>query len=636
MSIRYNDGVEVETKILHLLQQQQNLSSQSSICSEQYQDWPVRYHLCTERANLLRHLNFTGLDVLELGAGMGAVSRHLAENCQFLTVVEGTERRYAALSARLRDLKNWTGQVGNVQDAHFDQKFDVVCVIGVLEYSEMFINPPSDSNETPFSWFIKKASSHLKENGVLILAIENKLGIKYWSGAAEDHSGQIFDGICDYPLSPSPKTFSRKELRSILVREGFSQIDEHYPFPDYKIPSTIISEKLMQCHPDLACDLANTKSFENYGSPRLTQYPDLLALRSVSKAGLLSEFSNSFLFIATQDSDSPIRNQLLKGELKNQEVAWHYSNSRQIPTQTVFLFNSQSGLEAPLQNQAPPQIDVVKKALYPLHSLHSVGVENGFQKKLYQGKNLKLKWQTLPMTSLANGQKVENLLLSRIYFEEWTLFIDEFKQFLTWSMNLWSWTETSRSGELKGEAIDATFVNASKTNSGDNYALFDLEWSLDSSVSKSWFIFRNVFLLLRMLNLFPHSKPFPTLKALYEKLCQELEIQPEFEKNITLEAEFLSLATCAGTLEDHQRDLLSLFSHPLAIPDFPRLPQEENGLKANYLALKARNQDLEIRVGHSELLLRSRHHRLAERINQFLLKFQLIHRLLKYCLRKVS
>jgi 2-polyprenyl-3-methyl-5-hydroxy-6-metoxy-1,4-benzoquinol methylase len=631
MSIKYNDGTEVESKILQILQQQSHLSSQSSICSEQYNEWPVRYHLCTERANLLRHLDFTNLEVLEIGAGMGAVSRHIAESCRSLTVLEGTEKRFAALSARLRDLKNWSGQVANFQDAKIDKKFDVVCVIGVLEYSEMFIHPPKDSNDSPFSWFIRKASSYLKDDGVLVLAIENKLGLKYWNGAAEDHSGKIFDGICDYPRSPSPKTFSRKELRNLFSEAGFSRIDEHFPFPDYKIPSTVITQDLIERFPDLAGDLATTKTYENYGNPRLNHYPDLLALRSVTKAGLLADFSNSFLFIASQNSASPIRTQLLKNQLQNQELGWHYSNSRQVPTKTVFRLNN--GTESSQNGSNTSFIEVHKNPLYP-HEIPSSQIA-----KLYSGPNLQVKWQTIPETKLGIGEKVESILLSRIYFEEWVLFLKDFKEFLSWSFDnfkLKPENGSSPSRHIRGEALDALFSNALKGKAPNHYELFDLEWALDQPMSKSWYVFRNVFLLLRVLDLFPLSRPFQNLKELYEKLCAELSIQAEFEKDLANEAEFLFLATTSNSQADHLRDLKSLFNNPLSTPDFPRLPRDEVGLKGKYLFLDAHYKALEQKVAHYEFLINSMPHRLAEKLNQLLLRFPIFHKILKVCLGKLS
>src|SRR3954468_5297777 len=119
MSINYTDGQKIESRILEIVQGAQDLSSATRIGREYYHDWAVRYHLCPERANLVRHLDFTGLDVLELGAGMGALSRHVAETARSLTVVEGTQARFTALSERLRDLKDWKGVVANIQDAKF-------------------------------------------------------------------------------------------------------------------------------------------------------------------------------------------------------------------------------------------------------------------------------------------------------------------------------------------------------------------------------------------------------------------------------------------------------------------------------------------------------------------------------------
>src|SRR5690606_16844195 len=121
-----------------------------------------------------------GLSVLELGAGMGEVSRYLAESCQSLHVVEGTQQRYDALQERLKGLTNWSGTVANIQDYSSTETFDVVCLIGVLEYCEKYIQP--DGEYSAFDVLLRIAKRHLKPGGALIVAIENKLGLKYWNG----------------------------------------------------------------------------------------------------------------------------------------------------------------------------------------------------------------------------------------------------------------------------------------------------------------------------------------------------------------------------------------------------------------------------------------------------------------------
>lgn len=73
----------------------------------------MRYHLSPERGNLLRPFSFDGLDVVEFGCGMGAMSRVVAESCRGLYLIEGTQSRFDGASARLKDLKNWSGVVSS-------------------------------------------------------------------------------------------------------------------------------------------------------------------------------------------------------------------------------------------------------------------------------------------------------------------------------------------------------------------------------------------------------------------------------------------------------------------------------------------------------------------------------------------
>jgi 2-polyprenyl-3-methyl-5-hydroxy-6-metoxy-1,4-benzoquinol methylase len=303
MEIEYSDGHAIEERILELIRQAPKRDSSESIAQSQYAQWPVRYHLCPERANLLRPFHFRGLDVLELGAGMGAVSRWIAEEARSLHVVEGTHARFKVLSERLKDLSNWSGEVGNFQDFETDRRFDAVCLIGVLEYSELFLR---NTGGSPHLWLLQRCRQFLKPGGILIVAIENALGLKYWNGAAEDHRATLFDGICGYPASATPRTFSRKELKQLLVEAGYGEVDVFYPFPDYKIPRTILSEGLFEKAPALAAELAaGLPSHDYLGLPLVKYFPDTLACENLARAGLLADFSHSFWWWLVQTAIRP-------------------------------------------------------------------------------------------------------------------------------------------------------------------------------------------------------------------------------------------------------------------------------------------------------------------------------------------
>ena len=74
--------------------------------------------------------------------------------------------------------------MGNFQEIekNLTEKYDYITLIGVFEYGESYIQ-----SENPYVDFLKIISRHLKPDGKIILAIENRLGLKYWAGCTEDH-----------------------------------------------------------------------------------------------------------------------------------------------------------------------------------------------------------------------------------------------------------------------------------------------------------------------------------------------------------------------------------------------------------------------------------------------------------------
>ena len=130
--------------------------------------------------------------------------------------------------------------MGNFQEIekNLTEKYDYITLIGVFEYGESYIR-----SENPYVDFLRIISEHLKPDGKIILAIENRLGLKYWAGCTEDHFGTLFEGIQGYPKTKGVKTFSRKEFNGILEEAGNLKADWYYPYPDYKFPMTIHSDR---------------------------------------------------------------------------------------------------------------------------------------------------------------------------------------------------------------------------------------------------------------------------------------------------------------------------------------------------------------------------------------------------------
>lgn len=257
--------------------------------------WPIRYHVSPGRRALLDWFPFDpGHRVLEIGAGCGALTGVLTRSAGWVSAVELTPRRALITAHRHRSAENLEVFVGHFTDLPQAEPYDVVTCIGVLEYAGTY-GPEAHAHLD----FLRAIRRMLTADGVLIVAIENRLGLKYWTGASEDHSGLLFDSLEGYPAGGAARTFGRKELAELLRQAGFASQLWYYPVPDYKFPSQIFSDAIlpMSDGPVPASDLPSPSPDQ----PRMHLFSEPLAFRSVVENGLFPEFANSFLVVARRE-----------------------------------------------------------------------------------------------------------------------------------------------------------------------------------------------------------------------------------------------------------------------------------------------------------------------------------------------
>lgn len=234
----YNDGDSVEERILEIVKQETGYE----YYHPDYRYWAVMYHLSRQRENIAEPMElYKDDEVLEIGAGMGAITGALARKCKRVDCIELSKRRSLVNAYRHRDYDNIFITVGNFQDIKIEKKYDVITLIGVLEYAYHYMD-----SETPYEDFVKKMTSCLKPGGRLYIAIENKLGLKYFSGYHEDHLGAPYVGLEGYEKKDKVRTFTRSELKALLEENGFSNLEFYYPFPDYKLPTVIYHESMIK------------------------------------------------------------------------------------------------------------------------------------------------------------------------------------------------------------------------------------------------------------------------------------------------------------------------------------------------------------------------------------------------------
>ena len=280
----YCDG-EIEDRLLELVQSGRDVEE---ILRENH-EWPILYHLSDMRENVLDWYDFNpDGTLLEIGAGCGAVTGLFCRKVSRVTAVDLSKKRSTINAVRNGSRGNLKIMVGNFEDIVIREKFDYVTLIGVLEYSASYISKGTNPNLE----MLKRARSFLKPGGKLLIAIENKLGMKYFAGAGEDHTGRPFDGIHGYQNVNNVYTFSRPEIENLLHEAGFMDNRFYYPMPNYKLPSVIYSDAY------LPAPGAFSREVECYDRPRYAFFDENRAYDQVIRDGQFPYFANSFLIVA--------------------------------------------------------------------------------------------------------------------------------------------------------------------------------------------------------------------------------------------------------------------------------------------------------------------------------------------------
>ena len=280
----YSDG-PVEDELLEAVQDMDNVPE----ILYKSNSWPFLYHLSPIRENILDWYDFDPKgSLLEIGSGCGALTGLFCRKVDRVVAIDLSKKRSLINATRNKNVNNLEIMVGNFEDISLNEKFDYVTLIGVYEYSVYYIN-----GKKPFEEMLERVKNYLKPDGKLIIAIENKYGLKYWNGATEDHTGNYFDGLKDYVNVDRVRTFSKKQLTDLLENAGFQKNEFYYPMPDYKLPKEIYSDEYLPKRGSLR------NISVSYDRERYQLFNEEITFDDLCEEDRFPEFANSYLVIST-------------------------------------------------------------------------------------------------------------------------------------------------------------------------------------------------------------------------------------------------------------------------------------------------------------------------------------------------
>ena len=306
VAFNYTDGANAEKDLYEILDNAKDLTSLSEELEAKVSDWPSEYHLSSNRANLLRALDLSGVQrVLELGCGCGSITRYLGEQPDLhIDSVEGSPSRAALARMRCRDLDRVEIVTANFNEIEIPEgEYDLVLFVGVTEYAGRFSQELTD--QEALQGLLQLGKKACSKQGVVLIAIENRLGIKYALGASEDHYALPYVGIDNYPQADGIRTYDQAEWLAQISQAGFDYHRLLLPFPDYKVPTVVL---------DQTCDVSQVKSAlksiqsRDYSRPfkvgESLRLDETHLWNALAQAGTLTQHSNSFMWLIGEDSDA--------------------------------------------------------------------------------------------------------------------------------------------------------------------------------------------------------------------------------------------------------------------------------------------------------------------------------------------
>lgn len=277
---------EVDKKILDLLESHETEYFDGVIPEDS--SWEVFMNLSRMRNSLLNWYPFReGSHILEVGSGYGALTGILCDRGVKVTAVESSMIRARILNKRYFKRSNLEIHVGTIESLIIEEKFDYIVIPDVVKRKD------SDLIDK-----LRRLFALLKPDGKVLIAAENRYGLKYFCGGTDEYIKTPFEGINKYPNGSDTYLLSRQELIDYVSAAGFKQYKFYYPMPDFKLTQAVYTDEYMPKGSIRDRIISYCRETENLVAVEDRIYDDLI------HNNVLHFFSNSFLLECSESGNS--------------------------------------------------------------------------------------------------------------------------------------------------------------------------------------------------------------------------------------------------------------------------------------------------------------------------------------------
>ena len=420
------------------------------------------------RENILNWYEFKkDCTILELNANYGEITGLLCKNAKKVVSLESSKKYADVIEKRHKNKENLELIVGNYENIELQEKFDYIVIIGMVENLKQAIE------------YSKK---YLKEDGTILLAVNNRFGVKAWITMNENAN----------VINNQKQAISREQLENILQGMNYKY---YYPLPDYKLPNIIYTDNSMPTTANIYRDL--TYKDENVNFKEIDTYYQIISNNKED----FKKFANSFLL------------EISNKEIKENDIKFiAFSNIRKDEYRIKTIVKNKQVEKTSVNEKSTKHIEKVKNNIKTLEKLEIKTLDTYEDGKI--------------ISKYVEAETLEDKLIKTCKeqgIEEFIKQIEEYREFLKEKLEVTEEVEknifTKYKVDCKEEILNKlTFIK---------YGLWDLIFQNCFIIDNEWYFYdqewqeENVpveYILYRAILYFHESKKYISDEEVFEKL----------------------------------------------------------------------------------------------------------------------